>query len=248
MTEYVIDGYVFTSKVALGDAIRSILNNYEPGQELAQVDADFMEDVLDMHPHAAEKKGAGVKAFCVETNPSFKNKQFAVIRRDGTRTDFSFNKCLRAPTHQARFLQACRQAVSDGIIIFSKTYFQNNPSPICEITGEFLTPHTSHVDHAPPNTFRYIAWRFTQKYRIDVERVILTSGGDNSHKVFMPPELEAQWVSFHWDLAKLRVISASENLRRGTHGVELSEPIEDVSQWVKDWIHDDMAKEGWVLR
>jgi hypothetical protein len=244
MSEYVIDGYVFTSKAALGDAIRSILNSYHAGDTLAPDDADFMEDVLAMHPHASEKIGAGVKGFCVEINPTFKQKQFAVIRRDGTRTDFSFNKCLRAPTHKARFLQACRQAIAAGVLVYRTAYFANNPNPICELTGEYLTPNTSHVDHAPPHTFRWIAETFMQRYRVNVDTVVLQSGGDNSHTILMPKDLEALWIDYHWQYAQLRVISASENMRRGSHGVELPAAV-DVSRSIVKQVRDEMLADGW---
>lgn len=247
MSEYVIDGYVFKSKTALGEAIRDILHRYPVGEMLDQADTDFMYDVIHMHPNAEAKIGCGIKAFGVQQNPGYKNKEFMLIRKDGTQTDFSFNKCLRAPTQQARFLQACRQAVSAGIIAFRHTYFQMTPNPVCELTGEILTMENSHVDHKPPHTFRWIAEMFIQKHHVNVERVALTSGGDNSCLVLMPSDLEALWTDYHWQMAELRVISASENMRRGTHGVELPPP-QDVSQWVKDWIRADMESNGWALR
>lgn len=244
--EFVVNGLLFTSKVALKGAICAILERYEPGQILDQDDTDFMYDVIQMHPNAADKVGCGVKAFGVQRNPSYKNKEFMLVRKDGTQTDFSFNKCLRPPTQLARFLQACRQSVADGIIAFRHAYFQMTPNPVCELTGELLTMENSHVDHAPPHTFRYIAEMFIQKYHVDVERVTLTSGGDNSCWVLMPTDLEALWTDYHWQYAKLRVISAAENMRRGTHGVEL--PVSgEVSQRIKDHIRAEMESNGWIL-
>lgn len=247
MNSYVIDGYVYTSKAALGDAIRAILNRYLPGDVLDQADTDFMYDVIQMHPNAEEKIGCGIRGFGVQRNPKYGQSEFILIRKDSTQTDFSYNKCLCPPTQLGRFLQACRQSIGDGIIGFRDLYFRSTSNPVCELTGECLTPQTAHVDHAPPHTFRWIAETFMQKYRIDVSRVELKSGGDNSCTVYLPKDIEELWIAYHWQLAKLRVISASENMRRGTHGVEL--PVSgDVSQKTKDAVRREMEANGWVLR
>lgn len=245
--DILVNGELFTSKTALKAAIVAILGRYEVGQLLDQDDTDFMYDVIHMHPNADEKIGCGIKAFGIQRNASYKNKEFMLIRKDGTQTDFSFNKCLRSPTPLARFLQACRQSIADGIIAFRYAYFQSTPNPVCELSGVPLTMDNSHVDHAPPHTFRWIAEMFIQKYRVDVERVTLTSGGDNSCRVLMPSDLEALWTDYHWQYAKLRVISAAENMKRGTHGVELPTPKE-VSQHIKDYIRAEMESDGWTLR
>lgn len=245
---YIVNGESFETKTALLDAIRTVFRRYLPGETLDQADTDFMFDVLMMHPDAETKAGCGIESFSVQFNPVYRNKEFHLHRKDGTSTDFSFKKCVSPPTHRARFLMACRQSIAPGIIAYRKTYFKVTVNPVCILSGDSLTPSNCHVDHEPPHTFRLLAEKFTNKYRVNMDGVHLSSGGDNNYTVLMPPDLEQLWTDFHWRHAHLRVISAAANLRLG-RGEDLAYSRPHTEAELRDIaiIRQEMFDQGWRL-
>ena len=79
-----------------GDAVtffRSILNKYDRGDKVSSKDAEYLNDLLKMHPNSAEKVGPGIESFSVRT-ADFGTRCFWVNRVDGTTEKFSFRKCL----------------------------------------------------------------------------------------------------------------------------------------------------------
>lgn len=54
----------------------------------------FLCDLVARHPRAAEKIGKGIERFTIEP-ALFGTLCFYLHRVDGTRTDFSFMKCVR---------------------------------------------------------------------------------------------------------------------------------------------------------
>lgn len=243
---YIVNGVEFSTQSDLKGAIQEILHEYEPGQPLDAEDTDFMYDVLCMHKDASEKIGVGVASIGVRLDPDYKrNKQFVVYRKDGTFTDFSYAKCLRSPTHRARFIQACRQIIAPGIIAYGKQYFKSYPNPICPFTGEVLTPKTAHIDHAYPQTFRNLLEKFLNSTHLDIDQVVLISGGDNSSTVYIQDKtIEQAWLDYHWKFAKLRVISATANLAHGDR--QPLKPMPPVSDWVFEAMHKEMEAKGFV--
>jgi hypothetical protein len=54
-------------------------------------------DLLERHPRASEKKGAGVESISYGEHPTYAGTQcFMINRTDGTKEDFSFRKCIQA--------------------------------------------------------------------------------------------------------------------------------------------------------
>lgn len=257
---YLVNGLEFSSKEALQDEIKRILYKYEPDSILDRTDTDFMCDVLFMHPHADEKIGAGIQNIGIQINPTYRNtRNFVVYRTDGTSTDFSYNKCLRPPTQRALFIQACRQSITPGILAMRQAYFKQTVNPVCPITGEFLTPENCHVDHAYPDTFRNLLERFIKHYQVDIDRVALERGGDNSASIRIADKsLEATWIDFHWHFARVRVISAEANMaihdkdpsavfaiwkQQDSETFPSSEPV---SEWVREKAREEMKAMGYT--
>lgn len=257
---YLVNGLEFATKEALQEEIKRILYKYEPEMILDCADTDFMCDVLFMHPHADEKIGKGVQSIGVQINPTYRNtRNFVVYRTDGTSSDFSYTKCLRPPTHRAMLIQACRQAIAPGIIAAKQSYFRQTVNPVCPITNEFLTPENTHVDHAYPKTFRNLFERFIREHHVNMDKVELVRGGDNSSIVQIADKmLESLWVSFHWQEAEIRFISAEANLLIHDKDPSLVfalweqqkneafPPSEPVSEWVKEKIRADMKAMGYT--
>ena len=107
-------------------------------------DQEFLLDLLALHPEADQKVGVGVDHFDVRQNGT--TVGFWVVRSDQTETDFSFISCLRAPTHEEQVRAAMREAVRDQKFFFRDAEFSAG-AVHCPVTGEALTPETSHVHH-----------------------------------------------------------------------------------------------------
>ena len=54
----------------------------------------FLCALVARHPHAAEKAGPGIRYFTVE-RAVYGTRCFYLTRLDGTKTDFSYIKCVR---------------------------------------------------------------------------------------------------------------------------------------------------------
>jgi len=78
---------------------REVLRRYKNGDTVAETDAEFLKDLLEKHhPKAADKKGAGIKAFKIGHNPQFPDRSpcFQILRLDDTVEHFSYLKCVTA--------------------------------------------------------------------------------------------------------------------------------------------------------
>ena len=69
-----------------------MLYKYNLGDKVTQNDADILEDLLKMHPEAAEKIGRGIESFSVRT-ADYGTRCFWINRVDGTTEKFSFRAC-----------------------------------------------------------------------------------------------------------------------------------------------------------
>src|SRR5207247_325445 len=89
---------------------RQVREKYAVGASVTDAaDQEFLLDLLAMHPESGEKIGEGVDHFEVRKNGS--TVGFWIVRSDGSDVDFSFYKCLRAPSHEEEVRGAMRAAV-----------------------------------------------------------------------------------------------------------------------------------------
>lgn len=195
------------TKVKKIELIREILYKYKIQENLSKKDFDFMLEILSHHPDAKNKIGVGIKRMWIE-NVEYGNRTFWFERIDGSKTDFSFYKCLTKPNNHADFLKACRYAVAETIISFRDLKFGDNKTLICPILGVSFKKNRSHVDHIIP--FISIAKEFYETIKKDIEYL----RGDGFIGVcFADKELEKKWIKFHNERAILRVISEKANLQ-----------------------------------
>jgi hypothetical protein len=89
-----IGPHTFDTQAAAVTFIQEVLYRHPLLGPISGDDHAFLLELLKKHPHAAEKVGAGVKHFTVE-NAKGGTRCFYVTRVDGSRSDFSFMKCLR---------------------------------------------------------------------------------------------------------------------------------------------------------
>lgn len=83
-----------------GDAMSffsSMLNRYSLGSKISESDSPDLSALLKRHDEMDEKIGVGIAHFEVEAAPdAFSGRCFWIVRKDGSRIDFSFNHCLSA--------------------------------------------------------------------------------------------------------------------------------------------------------
>lgn len=215
-----VAGEIFETKEALRRRCRSILYAYKPGQKLSTPDLAFMRDLIDRHENADDKIGCGIVAMFVMPD-AFGKQCFGLLRSDGSKTDFSFNSCLRKKPADADFRAACRTAIVYQIQRFRDRVFTAGTPVYCEFTHELITPSNCHVDHIPPLTFKALLDRFVAENRIAVTVVEILGNEDGStQKRLADPILLKQWQLFHEQWATLRVVSSRANLshiKRGSN-------------------------------
>ena len=96
-TSVVLETRIFEKK---GDAIRffrEMLNRYELGDKVSDVDARDLSALLKLHTEYPEKVGKGVEYFKVDAN-LHGTKSFYIYRVDGSHDDFSYIHCI-SPKH-----------------------------------------------------------------------------------------------------------------------------------------------------
>lgn len=199
------------NKTQTKNKIRDILYKYPYDMELNTEDAEFMTDIIKMHPKADYKIGSGIECFVIRQNYKYPTtRNFWIIRTDGSETDFSYLECISPNTKLAKFKNACRDVVKEYVIDFKCNNLTEDS--VCPITGELLKDNV-HVDHEPPNTFDVIVNNFIKENNIDVNKVKLESYNDGeSGDVFSDAILAAYFYAYHEDNAKLRLVSVKANL------------------------------------
>ena len=84
----------------VGDAtnfFRSMLNRYSIGSRISEDDGRDLSALLKRHDEMNEKIGVGIAHFEVEAAPeTFSGRCFWIVRKDGSKIDFSFTHCLSA--------------------------------------------------------------------------------------------------------------------------------------------------------
>lgn len=214
---YVLGEQWFATKEEVKRKVREILHGYPLGACTNMEDTDILLDLLQRHPRASHKIGCGIAAFEIRRSPLIATERcFYLVRVDGSEDDFSYIKCITAPTAPMVFRSICRRLVGFDVAIFKDRYFQEyaraDGSIQCPITGEWVGYEQAHVDHIPPDTFEHLVRTFIEMHHIDVTQVQLRHIDTVVGPLFADDQLTKQWVKFHQEQARLRVVSAYANL------------------------------------
>lgn len=175
-------------------------------------DFEFLLWLLDRHPRASEKIGDGVARLTVQPI-AMGTRGFIIHRVDGSSTDFSYYKCISAPSDVAEVRKAMRRAVADQVIAFKRGVVEQGPL-VCAVTGEPLTWDSAHVDHAPP-VFLVLADQWAALAGGYPAIHLSPSKDGEIGRTLLNPE---PWQAFHQEQARLRIVSRLTNLsllRRG---------------------------------
>ncbi len=217
---YIINGREFERQSDIVDHIRSIANKYEVGTAFAQEDFLFMLEVLSRHPRSESKIGIGVASMHIKVDRAFggHNRQFWLVRTDGTETDFSWQKCLRLKpvTDKAKVMEAFRAVVASIVAQYKRTYFSvngdGNGRIRCQKSGEMIAFDEAQVDHVVP--FQILVEQWMESKGLTYAEIELVGKGDGQYvKVFRDTWLAAEWQKWHTTHAKLRIIKRSENAK-----------------------------------
>lgn len=93
---YTIAGIHYMDINKVKSKARAILNNMKDGDKLAEADAAFLKEILKFH-HKADEKLKDYDGFEVGPHPEYqKTRCFFVVRKDGSKEDFSVSKCIQA--------------------------------------------------------------------------------------------------------------------------------------------------------
>jgi hypothetical protein len=159
-----------------------------------------------MHPRAADKIGPGIADLVIREGYG-RNREFHVIRIDGSEIDFSYLKALApqtAASARAELLAALRQEIARQIVEFKRDRLERDP--VCAVSGVPLTPETAHADHTPPWTFAALAgaWLESQPH-LELEEI------GNRGRQLADRRQAADWQRFHRWSARLRLIHREIN-------------------------------------
>jgi len=77
-------------------------------------DEQFLKELIMLHPHSNIKIGIGIKCFEIKYNP-YGQLGFHIIRKDNSKTDFSFYECISPKNKNTRICLACRNTIKDLI-------------------------------------------------------------------------------------------------------------------------------------
>lgn len=208
-----LGGVLFESKKAATARVREILRTNPHGVPLAGADFEIVRALLDRHPRATEKVGAGVAAITVD-RVEHGSPGFWVHRVDGTLTDFSHRAAMTAPSHATRVASALRRAVEDTVVGWKRDLFEQTATVVCPLTGATLDRRHGHVDHVIPFADLVDGW--LRARRMTVDDIAVVSADGQAGPRFADPWLEQDWRDWHDRHARLRYIHPSANQRRAS--------------------------------
>ena len=211
--QIVIGIHHFSSRAAAKKFVRSIVESYPDHEKISDFEHDaFLRDLIQLHPDAVEKIGAGIDFFTIKRDDKTgKTRHFLITRIDGSPADFSWHSCIDGRNWRRETIQTLRDAIANDIVAFrNKTFDLGNVR--CPVTGESLSIKTADIDHAPPLTFDRLVGEWLSLRGIKLEDIKLGPSRDLQVVYeFADQELRASWQAFHRDRAVLRALSITVN-------------------------------------
>lgn len=198
-----IGPFTFQTKEAAKKYTSELLARLPLG-EVQNEHVRFLVALLNRHPQAHQKEGAGLLGFEVRKHPIYGSRGFWIIRRDGTETDFSYRECLSPSTNKASVVAAFRQEVCYQSQQFKETNYRHGMP--CPITGEPLDYDEIDVDHAPP-LFSDILKRFLEEQGLRTEDVACREGDGVTIASLQDRKLASLWHDYHRKHAQLYLLS-----------------------------------------
>ncbi|MCY9785160.1 DCL family protein [Nocardiopsis sp. EMB25] len=211
-----VGGRWFPSKTAAKAECKRILHHYEIGTSVTEPeDEQFLLDLVQMHSDPPRKIGPGIERFEVRANPQYpRSRSFFIIRTGGTEDDLGYTKLIDGQTHAQRVAAAMRHEIKSQIEDFRAAEFARADPVKCQIEDtEIAHPGDCHVDHEDPEFYELVQRFVDQCGGWDAfELMSLPAGKGEIAQRFTNGEIASQWCAYHFQEAKLRIVSVQANL------------------------------------
>ena len=220
MSKHQYGGMCFKTKEKLENYIKFILRNQSVGTFLEGKYLDVMMDVLKNHENYESKAGKGSYKIGVRVCPiNPRNRQFFILREDGTDTDFSYLKAIRPNSKATKVKKALRGLVSQQALDYKTKYFEDNADSrgycVCPSTGLKIKYTNSHLDHYPTQFDQIVNdWCGLQGITLESIDLLPTEDNDTFAKL-VDSGLTESFYNYHLDVAEYRVVLDKVNMQRG---------------------------------
>lgn len=215
----------FKSKTKLKNYLKYCLNNVLTFDEKIDKNHEMFEllyDVIQDYYDTDWLIGDGIEYFFIsKCNVNPRNKKFNVCRVDGTKSEFSYIKCITGKKnyHEDDVKTGFRVIVDDQIREFKEKWFieksDNKGYCICEESGLKFRIHEAHVDHTPPYTFDSLIYAFLERNNLKFEDIpVDTNGEKDSRTVITDKKIVKNFYKWHLKNARLRCIFWKSNLQQ----------------------------------
>lgn len=212
-------GKNFKTKGTLQNYCKYVLNTATINTLLEGEWFRVVDDVLKMHECYDEKVGTGTYSIGVRRcsiNP--RNRQFYILREDGSDTDFSYRKALIHTSRLTHVKQLLRDAIKPQSSEYKDNYFAGNADRlgyiVCPETGLKVKKKDAHVDHYPVQ-FDEIVQSWAEKMGVDSETIAIHHPGDNATVWIMDDKaLYQSFIDYHQEVATYRVVLNKVNAQR----------------------------------
>jgi hypothetical protein len=213
VAEFWIGQRRYRTKGEAAEAVRKVLYRYAVGSVVDQEDDHLLLlDLLDMHHEADIKIGPGVEAFAIAPPQRGRYPGFEVIRTDGSRIDFSYQTCMKPPSHRQQVMNVMRDEVKSD----TNAYFESRRtagSLVSDQSGTPLDSSNTAVSYFSGPSFVQIAEEFAESVG-GWEAIQLTPSTEPGLGRFTDRELAERWRNHHQERAVLGLLSSQENQRR----------------------------------
>ena len=222
-----IGNTTYKSKGKALEFYKSILNSYQFGESLTNVDFEYIleliqySDAADLENDTADK----AKEFSdivitdiVVSKVQYGSKSFEVFWSDLTSCYISYRMMVnkRTFTSSELFYIACRNSVQPDITRLKQHFFKVNAIKgfvKCQESGKPSRWEELSVDHRQPNSFSMIVDRFKELSSIK-ECEIEYEHNERNLLLFQNEELILKFRLYHQDKAALRIIRKEYNASR----------------------------------
>lgn len=201
-----------------GDAeafFSEMLNRYEDGEIVTIDDGALLYELLLRHPHADEKIGCGVADFTrLKTEQA--SSSFHIIRVDGSKTDFSFYRCIdgKSPTLNSEFYTACRLAVSNELREEKALYFRDHADDQgrveCQRTGALIAIEEADYRHTTPKFIEIVNAFLVASGTLLTPSLLAPSRDMQYGNEIAEDSIRQNFCTFHRNLRRMEVV------KRGT--------------------------------
>ena len=213
-------GKNFKTKASLTAYCKYVLNTTTVGTFLEGEWSDVLSDVLRMHTRFTEKVGNGSFKIGVRVCPiNPRNRQFFILREDGSDTDFSYVKAISESKDKlGRLKEALRASTKDQTVAFKNNYFKENQDGkgyvVCPETSLKIKLKDRHIDHYPKQ-FDEIVKEWSGEYNVSSEDVVMHPPGDNGTTWIIEDEsLVESFQQYHLKNAEYRIVLNKVNQQR----------------------------------